>query len=84
VGYGKTFTVTSNGTIASAVLIREGAATHAFDMSQRAVGLSFTTNGQTLTLTAPPNGNVAPPGVYLLFLVNTNGVPSVGQVVTVQ
>jgi hypothetical protein len=84
VGYGKTFTVTSNGTIASAVLIREGAATHAFDMSQRLVGLSFTTNGQTLTLTGPPNGNVAPPGVYLLFLVNTNGVPSVGQVVTIQ
>lgn len=84
VGYGKTFTVTSNGTIASAVLIREGAVTHSFDMSQRLVGLSFTTNGQTLTLTGPPNGNVAPPGVYLLFLVNTNGVPSLGQVVTVQ
>ena len=84
VGYGNTFTVTSNGTIASAVLIREGAATHAFDMSQREVELSFTTNGQTLTLTGPPNSNVAPPGVYLLFLVNTNGVPSVGQVVKVQ
>ena len=84
VGYGQTFTVTSNGTIAGAVLIREGAPTHAFDMSQRLVGLSFTTNGQTLTLTGPPNGNVAPPGMYLLFLVNTNGVPSVGQVVTVQ
>jgi len=84
VGYGQTFTVTSNGTIAGAVLIREGAVTHAFDMSQRAVGLSFTTNGQAITLTGPPNSNVAPPGVYLLFLVNTNGVPSVGQVVTVQ
>jgi Domain of unknown function (DUF1929) len=84
VAYGKTFTVTSNGTIASAVLIREAAVTHAFDMSQRLVGLSFTANGQTLTLTAPPNGNVAPPGEYLLFLVNTAGVPSLGQVVTVQ
>jgi hypothetical protein len=84
VTYGKTFTVTSNGTISTAVLIREGAVTHAFDMSQRLVGLSFTTSGQTLTLTGPPNGNVAPPGAYLLFLVNTNGVPSIGQVVTVQ
>jgi hypothetical protein len=84
VGYGQSFTVTSNGTIAGVVLIREGAATHAFDMSQRAVGLSFTVNGQTLTLAGPPNGNVAPPGVYLLFLVNISGVPSVGQVVTVQ
>jgi hypothetical protein len=84
VTYGNTFTVTSNGTISTAVLIREGAVTHAFDMSQRLVGLSFTTSGRTLTLTGPPNGNVAPPGAYLLFLVNTNGVPSVGQVVTVQ
>ena len=82
--YGQTFTVQSNGNIASAVIIREGAATHAFDMSQRLVGLSFTANGQTLTLTGPPNANVAPPGAYLLFLVNTNGVPSVGQVVTIQ
>jgi hypothetical protein len=84
VGYGKTFTVNTNGTIASAVLIREGAPTHAFDMSQREVGLTFTSNGQTLSLTGPPTGNVAPPGVYLLFLVNTNGVPSLGHVVTVQ
>jgi hypothetical protein len=84
VGYGKTFTVNTNGTIASAVLIREGAPTHAFDMSQREVGLSFTSNGHTLSLTGPPTGNVAPPGVYLLFLVNTNGVPSLGHVVTVQ
>jgi hypothetical protein len=84
VGYGNTFTVQTNGNIAGAVLIREAAVTHAFDMSQRLVGLSFTTNGQTLTLTGPPNGNVAPPGAYLLFLVNTNGVPSVGQVVTIQ
>jgi hypothetical protein len=84
VGYGQNFTVTTNGTIATVVLIREGAATHAFDMSQREVGLSFTVSGQTLTLTGPPNSAVAPPGNYLLFLVNTNGVPSIGQVVTVQ
>jgi hypothetical protein len=84
VGYGQTFTATSDGTIASAVLIREGAATHAFDMSQRMVGLSFAANGQTLSLMAPPSGTVAPPGAYLLFVVNTNGVPSVSQVVTIQ
>ena len=52
--------------------------------SQRLVGRSFTATGQTLTLTGPPNSNVAPPGVHLLFLVNTDGVPSVGQAVTVQ
>jgi hypothetical protein len=33
---------------------------------------------------APPAGTIAPPGAYLLFLINTNGVPSVGQMVTIQ
>jgi hypothetical protein len=84
VGYGQTFTVASDGTVASAVLIREGAATHAFDMSQRLVGLTFAQSGQTVAMIAPPAGTIAPPGAYLLFLINTNGVPSVGQVVTIQ
>jgi hypothetical protein len=83
-GYGATFTATTDGTIASVVLIRAGAPTHAFDMSQRLVGVTFAANGQTLTMSAPPNSNIAPPGPYLLFVVNTNGVPSVGQVITIQ
>ena len=29
-------------------------------------------------MTAPANANLAPPGDYLLFLVDTNGVPSLG------
>lgn len=78
VSYGATFTVTASN-IASVVLMRQGASTHAFDMSQREIGLSFTASGSTLTLTAPPNGNVAPPGYYLLFVLDGNGVPSVGQ-----
>jgi hypothetical protein len=82
--HGQAFTVTSNGNIASAVLIREGAVTHAFDMSQRFIGMNFTVNGKTLTITAPPNSNIAPAGPYLLFLVDKNGVPSVGQMVKVQ
>jgi hypothetical protein len=28
---------------------------------------------------SPPNGNVAPRGYYLLFLVNNSGIPSVGR-----
>ena len=30
-------------------------------------------------MTAPPNGNIAPPGYYMLFLVNSSGVPSVAK-----
>jgi hypothetical protein len=82
--YGQTFQATTNGNIASVVLIRESAATHAFDMSQRLIGLNFAVNNGTMGIAAPPNANIAPPGPYLLFVVNKNGVPSVGQVVTVQ
>ena len=57
--------------ISSVVLVRPGAPTHAFDMEQRLVGMSFTIGSGTLTVTAPPNGNIAPPGYYMLFLVNS-------------
>jgi PKD repeat protein len=46
-------------------------------MDQRLVGLSYSAGPGVLDVTAPPNGNVAPPGYYMLFLVNSAGVPSV-------
>jgi len=83
VSYGNSFTVQTPdaANIASVALIRNGAATHAFDMDQRFVGLSFTANSGALTVTAPPNGNIAPPGFYMLFLVDSSGVPSVARFV---
>ena len=36
-----------------------------------------------MTVQAPANANLAPPGDYMLFLVNTNGVPSVASFVRV-
>lgn len=86
VGYGNRFTVNSPdaGQIASATLVRPGAVTHAYDQSQRFLNLTFTTGVGALTITAPANANLAPPGYYLLFVVNTNGVPSVGSFVRLQ
>ena len=65
--------------ISSVVLMRPGAPTHSFDMEQRLVNLSFSTGSGTLTVTAPPNGNIAPPGYYMLFLLNSSGVPSISK-----
>lgn len=67
--------------IKSVVLIRAGAPTHAFDMEQRLVGLAFTAGKGVLRATAPANGNLAPPGYYLLFILNAEGVPSVARFV---
>lgn len=83
VGYNSTFQVQTPdaGSIASAVLVRPGTPTHAFDMEQRLVGLSFSAGSGVLNVTAPPNGNIAPPGYYMLFVLNTAGVPSVARFV---
>ena len=79
ISYGNPFTVQTPdaASIASAVLIRNGTVTHSFGMDQRMVGMSFTAGSGSLTITAPPNGNIAPPGYYMLFILNSNGVPSV-------
>jgi hypothetical protein len=73
----------NNNNISSVVVIRASAVTHSFDMDQRLVVLNFSNGGTSLTATAPRDGNVAPPGYYLLFLVNKNNVPSVGSFVQI-
>jgi len=70
--------------ISSAALIRLGAATHAFDQNQRYVPLTFQQASGGLTVQAPSSSNLAPPGYYMLFIVNSNGVPSVASIVKVQ
>lgn len=75
---------TSTSAISAAVLVRPGSDTHAFDMEQRLIGLCGPAPQQpacsgannTLNLTTPPNGNIAPPGYYMLFLLDSAGVPS--------
>ena len=81
--YGGTFQIQTPDAadIASVVLVRPGAPTHAFDMDQRLVELPFTRGAGSLTATAPPNGNIAPPGYYMLFILNSAGVPSVARFV---
>jgi hypothetical protein len=78
VTFGSTFDVYTPdaGTIASVVLVRPGTPTHAFDMDQRLIKMNFAAGASALTVTAPPNGNIAPPGYYMLFALNTAGVPS--------
>lgn len=69
--------------IASVVLMKAGSVTHSFDMDQRYVGLSFTSGSGSLNVTGPPNSNIAPPGYYMLFLVNKAGTPSLASWVQV-
>ena len=83
--YGGSFNVPTAdaSTIGSVVLMKAGSVTHSFDMDQRYVGLSFTAGSGSLTVSEPPNSNIAPPGYYMLFLVNKAGTPSLASWVKV-
>ncbi|WP_433028040.1 galactose oxidase-like domain-containing protein [Actinomycetospora sp. CA-053990] len=62
--------------ITTVALMRNGSCTHSFNPDQRHVGLEITSrSADELTLRMPPDGAVAPPGWYMLFLLR-DGVRS--------
>jgi hypothetical protein len=70
--------------IAKVTLVRLSATTHTFNQSQQFNTLSFSPGTEGLTVNTPANSNLAPPGPYMLFVVNQAGVPSVAQMVSLQ
>jgi hypothetical protein len=86
VQYATNFSITTPDAtqIVSAALVRLGVVTHAFDQDQRYVPLTFQKVAGGLTVQSPASGNLAPPGYYMLFIVNSNGVPSVASMIKVQ
>ncbi len=78
IGYGRSMTIKTPeaADIAKVTLIKASAVTHQIDSDQRSVPLDFTRSAGTLTATAPGSANLAPPGYYMLFVVNNDGVPS--------
>jgi hypothetical protein len=83
---GETFNIDSPqaATISQVVAIRTGSVTHSFDSDQRYVGLQFQYVGDIqpgvgrLSVVSPPSGGITPPGWYLIFIINQDGVPSIG------
>ena len=70
-------TVPDPAAIAAAALLRPCATTHSSDLEQRLVDLPVTVTGaQTLDLALPASANLAPPGWYLLTVLDAAGVPS--------
>lgn len=85
VGYGEPFFLATPdaGVVVRATLVRLSSVTHAFDQSQRFLELTFRRSAGGLTVTAPTSNTVAPPGPYLVFILNGAGVPSVAHIVRV-
>jgi hypothetical protein len=80
IGYGASFNVSTPDSVGEVVLLRPGAVTHGFNMSQRGIELVITAaGGGTVTVQAPPSANHQPPGWHLLFVLNGSRVPSEGR-----
>jgi hypothetical protein len=64
--------------IGSMNLIRPGVTTHSFNGTQRLVDVPFVvTPPDQLRASIPASRTVAPPGWYMLFVIDKDGVPSV-------
>jgi hypothetical protein len=85
VSYAQIFNVqTPDATrVSKAVLVAPGSVTHGFDQNQRYVELSYTASAGGVSITAPASGNLAPPGKYMLFLIDNLGVPSIAAMIGV-
>ena len=85
VGFGRAFRVASPDVaeIEELALVRLGSVTHSVNMEQRYVPLDFVRRGGELEAVSPGSGSIAPPGPYMLFAIDRDGVPSVARMVRV-
>jgi MYXO-CTERM domain-containing protein len=70
------YAVSEPSRVASVVWMRPAAVTHAFNQDQRLVRLKAGPGGIGAEVVAPADPSVAPPGPYMMFLVDDKGVPS--------
>lgn len=80
IGYGAKFTVQTPQAqnIKWVNLIRPSATTHSCDTEQRLVDVRINSkNISSLDVKVTSNRNLAPPGWYMLFITDTNNIPSV-------
>lgn len=85
IAYGETFHLnfqlapgTAFPNITRVAITRFGSATHGFDYDQRYVGLNFQLESPgRLRVSGPPSGSIAPPGYYMLWILDNGGRPCV-------
>jgi hypothetical protein len=83
IAYGGTFDVTvspvGGASVDSVMIMHPSSVTHSNDTDQRRVVLAHTADGNDFTVDEPPDGTFAPPGDYLLFVLDDRGVWSEGK-----
>ena len=72
----------STNALSQVSLVALGSVTHSFNNTQRRIPLQFTQTGAIVQATLPANANLAPPGYYMMFAIDANGVASRGTVIS--
>jgi hypothetical protein len=80
--YGQQFSIQTPdwNSVAAVSLIALTSVTHSTNFNQRFMRPTWSPVSGSISVTAPINPNICPPGPYFIFLLNAQGVPSVGQV----
>ncbi|KAF5657123.1 galactose oxidase [Fusarium heterosporum] len=81
---GSKVTISTDGSINKASLIRYGTSTHTVNTDQRRVPLTLTKNsGNSYSFQLPSDSGILLPGYWMLFVLNSAGVPSVASTLLV-
>ena len=78
-----TLTSPNAASISKVTIVKTGSVTHSFNFEQRFVELNFSRNGATISAQLPSNRFETPPGFYMIFAIDANGVPSEAKIVRI-
>lgn len=82
--YGAAFkaTMATSQKIVRASIVGLSSNTHSFNSGQRYIPATVSQSGTAVSLALPSSPNIAPPGYYMVFLIDEAGVPSQGVIVS--
>jgi Domain of unknown function (DUF1929)/Bacterial Ig domain len=85
-GYGGTINIPTSDAadIQKVSLIALSTFTHGFNSQMRFIWLQIQSKGSSsVTVSAPVNAKIAPPGYYMIHVLNSSGVPSIAKVIKI-
>lgn len=83
-GYGESMTINTNAAVNRFALLRLASVTHTVNNDQRRVPLSFTRVATTAyKVNIPFDRGTVIPGYYMLFALNSAGVPSIAKIIKI-
>jgi hypothetical protein len=84
--YGASITIPTPdaANIARVSLVKTGCTTHHYDTDMRLVWLPITSRtASSVTVSAPINANIAPPGYYMIHVLNSSLLPSTAKIIKI-